>query len=155
MRNGSRGLFWLEPLLEAELRGERVAFGPVDSASLPSILAALAANPGNHPLYLGPVEEIPYLKSQQRLTFARAGQGNPLCLDSYRKLAGFSGLERALRLDAQDIVTAVTESGLRGRGGAAFPLASSGRPCWMRRVSRNTSSAMPTRATLAPLPTGC
>jgi len=121
VRNGSRGLFWLEPLLEAELRGERVAFGPVDSASLPSILAALAANPGNHPLYLGPVEEIPYLKSQQRLTFARAGQGNPLCLDSYRKLAGFSGLERALRLDAQDIVTAVTESGLRGRGGAAFP----------------------------------
>ena len=121
VRNGSRGLFWLEPLLEADLRGERVAFGPVDSASLPSILAALAANPGNHPLYLGPVEEIPYLKSQQRLTFARAGQGNPLCLDSYRKLAGFSGLERALRLDAQDIVTAVTESGLRGRGGAGFP----------------------------------
>ncbi len=121
VRNGSRGLFWLEPLLEVEYGGERIAFGPVTAAAVPALLDALVTEPARHPLYLGPVGEIPYLKSQQRLTFARVGQGDPLCLDSYRSMAGFAGLERALRLAPQDIVTAVTESGLRGRGGAAFP----------------------------------
>jgi formate dehydrogenase iron-sulfur subunit len=121
VRNGSRGLFWLEPLLEVEYRGERIAFGPVPVAAVPALLDALATEPARHPLFLGPVEEISYLKSQQRLTFSRAGQGDPLCLDSYRSMAGFAGLEHALRLEPQDIVNAVTESGLRGRGGAAFP----------------------------------
>jgi formate dehydrogenase iron-sulfur subunit len=121
VRNGSRGLFWLEPLLELERGGERIAFGPVSVAAVPALLDALASDPAAHPLCLGPVEEIPFLKSQQRLTFARAGQGDPLCLDTYRALDGFTGLERALRLEPQDIVNVVTESGLRGRGGAAFP----------------------------------
>ncbi len=121
VRNGSRGLFWLEPLLEVELGDERLAFGPLTSADIPAVLDALALDPAQHPLCLGPVHDIPYLKSQQRLTFARAGEGDPLCLDSYRSLSGFAGLERALEMDPQDIVTSVTESGLRGRGGAAFP----------------------------------
>ena len=121
VRNGSRGLFWLEPLLEVEQGGGRIAFGPVTVAAVPALLDALASDPAGHPLCLGPVAEIPYLKSQQRLTFARAGQGDPLCLDTYRSLAGFAGLERALGMDGQDIVNAVTDSGLRGRGGAAFP----------------------------------
>lgn len=121
VRNGSRGLFWLEPLLEVELGDERLAFGPLTSADIPAVLDALALDPAQHPLCLGPVHDISYLKSQQRLTFARAGEGDPLCLDSYRSLSGFAGLERALEMDPQDIVTSVTESGLRGRGGAAFP----------------------------------
>ncbi len=121
VRNGSRGLFWLEPLLELEQGGERIGFGPVSVAAVPALLDALASDAAAHPLCLGPVEEIPFLKSQQRLTFARAGQGDPLCLDTYRSLDGFAGLERALRLEPQDIVNVVTESGLRGRGGAAFP----------------------------------
>ena len=121
VRNGSRGLFWLEPLLEVEHAGERLAFGPVTVEAAAGLLEALATDPGRHPLFLGPVAEIPYLKSQQRLTFARAGQGDPLCLESYRAMSGFAGLERALDMAPQDIVRAVTESGLRGRGGAAFP----------------------------------
>ncbi|MGL4563658.1 MAG: formate dehydrogenase, partial [Halioglobus sp.] len=121
VRNGSRGLFWLEPLLELAQGGERIAFGPVSVAAVPTLLDALANDAAAHPLCLGPVEAIPFLKSQQRLTFARAGQGDPLCLDTYRSLEGFAGLERALRLEPQDIVNVVTESGLRGRGGAAFP----------------------------------
>jgi formate dehydrogenase iron-sulfur subunit len=121
VRNGSRGLFWLEPLLELERGGVRTGFGPVSVAAVPTLLDALAGDAAAHPLCLGPVEEIPFLKSQQRLTFARAGQGDPLCLDTYRSLEGFAGLERALRLQPQDIVNVVTESGLRGRGGAAFP----------------------------------
>ena len=121
VRNGSRGLFWLEPLLEVELGGERLAFGPVTVAEIPAVLDALAADPSKHPLFLGPVGEIPYLKSQQRLTFARVGEGDPLCLDTYRSLNGFAALEKALEMDSQNIVTTVTDSGLRGRGGAAFP----------------------------------
>ena len=121
LRNGSRGLFWLEPLLELEHEGQRIAFGPVDAAAVPALLEALANDPAAHPLYLGPVAQIPWLQSQQRLTFGRAGLGDPLCLDNYRSLQGFQGLENALRLSDQEIVNAVTESGLRGRGGAAFP----------------------------------
>jgi len=121
VRNGSRGLFWLEPLLEMEHGGERVAFGPVTVEVVPQLLEALATNPVGHPLFLGPVREIPWLKSQQRLTFARAGEGDPLCLDNYRALSGFAGLDRALAMAPREIVDAVTESGLRGRGGAAFP----------------------------------
>ncbi len=121
VRNGSRGLFWLEPLLEIEQDGVRIAFGPLDVAAVPALCDALATNPAEHPLCLGPVEDIPYLKAQQRLTFARVGRGDPLCLDTYRALDGFAGLQRALRLDSQAIVDAVTASGLRGRGGAAFP----------------------------------
>ena len=121
LRNGSRGLFWLEPLLEVEYGGERIAFGPVTVDAVPELLHALATDPAGHPLFLGPVGNIPYLRSQQRLTFARAGEGDPLCLDTYRALDGFAGLERALGMASQDIVDAVTESGLRGRGGAAFP----------------------------------
>jgi len=121
VRNGSRGMFWLEPLLELAQGGERIAFGPVSVAAVPTLLDALASDAAAHPLCLGPVEAIPFLQSQQRLTFARAGQGDPLCLDTYRSLEGFAGLERALRLEPQDIVNVVTESGLRGRGGAAFP----------------------------------
>ena len=121
LRNGSRGMFWLEPLVEVEHDGQRIAFGPVDSTRVPELLDALAADPSRHPLYLGLTEDIPYLKAQQRLTFARAGLGDPLSLEFYRSTEGFSGLERALNLSSQAIVDEVTASGLRGRGGAAFP----------------------------------
>ncbi len=121
MRNGSRGAFWLEPLLEVDLGGERIGFGPVTVADVPDLLAALKSEPASHPLYLGPVDAIPWLASQQRLTFRRSGLGDPLCLDHYRQLGGYAGLERALDLSPQEIVAEVTASGLRGRGGAAFP----------------------------------
>ena len=120
-RNGSRGLFWLEPLLEVENDGARIGFGPISADDIPSILAALADDPSLHPLYLGDVCDIPYFKSQQRLTYARAGVGDPLCVDTYRRLNGFVGLQNALSMSAQAIVDQVAQSGLRGRGGAAFP----------------------------------
>jgi formate dehydrogenase iron-sulfur subunit len=121
VRNGSRGMFYLEPLLEVEHRGQRVAFGPVSAGDIPDLLDALAGDAAQHPLYLGVTEDIPWLKGQQRLTFARAGLGDPLSLAHYRSLDGFAGLEKALQLTPQGVVTEVTESGLRGRGGAAFP----------------------------------
>ncbi|MBT5388901.1 MAG: formate dehydrogenase [Porticoccaceae bacterium] len=121
VRNGSRGMFWLEPLLEVDTEEGRIGFGPVSSKDIPSILDALETDASSHDLYLGQVEQIDYLASQQRLTYARAGLGDPVCLDNYQALNGFKGLKTALAMTGQQIVDQVKDSGLRGRGGAAFP----------------------------------
>ncbi|GLZ84770.1 NAD-dependent formate dehydrogenase subunit beta [Metapseudomonas resinovorans] len=120
-RTSSRGLYWLEPLLELDSAEGRLGFGPIAPEDVPSLLDALQGDASTHPLALGPVEELPYLKSQQRLLFARAGITRPLSLDDYRAHGGFEGLARAIGLSGDDVVTAVLDSGLRGRGGAAFP----------------------------------
>jgi formate dehydrogenase iron-sulfur subunit len=121
VRNGSWGMSFLEPLVEVELDGVRHAYGPVSQDDIDSLFAAgfLAANA--HPLYLGVTQEIAYLKRQTRFTFARAGRFDPLDLDAYLASEGYAGLARALSMPAAEIVAAVLESGLRGRGGAAFP----------------------------------
>ncbi|GGB96218.1 formate dehydrogenase subunit beta [Marinobacterium zhoushanense] len=121
-RNGTRGLYWLEPLIEVDTPEGRYGFGPVKEADLDSLFAAeFWKGDVEHPLALGLVEEIPYLKRQTRLTFARAGVTDPLSLEDYKAHDGYKGLENALALSPQAIVDAVKESGLRGRGGAAFP----------------------------------
>ncbi|MEH6627532.1 MAG: NADH-ubiquinone oxidoreductase-F iron-sulfur binding region domain-containing protein [Motiliproteus sp.] len=122
VRNGSRGLFWLEPLLEVETTAGRVAYGPVRAQDVESLLAAgMLDGDQTHPLCQGLTEEIPYLKNQQRLTFARAGIADPLSIEDYSNQGGFKGLQKALTLSPQGIVDEVKRSGLRGRGGAAFP----------------------------------
>ena len=120
-RTGSRGMFYLEPLLEVDDDQGRIAFGPVTAADISGILTVLKADPSIHPLYLGLVEEIDFLRDQHRITFARAGQIDPVSLDSYQNLGGFDGLRKALQLSQQGIVDQIKDSGLRGRGGAAFP----------------------------------
>lgn len=120
-RTSARGLYWLEPLIELESEQGRQGFGPVTVGDVPGLLDALAGNAAGHPLALGPVEEMAYLKTQQRLLFARAGITRPLSLDDYQANGGFEGLRQASVLDADEVVAAVLESGLRGRGGAAFP----------------------------------
>ena len=121
VRNGSRGLHWLEPMIEVEMPEGRIAYGPVKASDVASLLDAGLATGGNHPLCLGKTEELPFLKSQTRLTFARCGIVDPLSLSDYRAHDGLKGLERAVTLAPADIVAHVTESGLRGRGGAGFP----------------------------------
>ncbi|SFH50981.1 formate dehydrogenase beta subunit [Modicisalibacter xianhensis] len=121
VRNGSRGLYWLEPLVEVETAEGRVAYGPVDRDDVPGLFEADFLHGGAHPLAQGLTEEIPYLKAQQRLTFRRVGITDPLSLDDYRAYEGYRGLTQALEMTPAEIVAAVTESGLRGRGGAAFP----------------------------------
>jgi formate dehydrogenase iron-sulfur subunit len=121
VRNGSRGLYWLEPMVEVEVGGRRVAYGPVSADDVASLFDAGFLAGGAHPLRHGPTDEIPYLKNQERLTFARCGITDPLSLDDYRAHGGLAGLERAAALRPEEIVQTVIDSGLRGRGGAGFP----------------------------------
>ncbi len=121
VRNGSRGMFWLEPLVEVETPKGRVAYGPVTPDSVASLFDAGFLDGKAHPLCLGLTEEIPYLKNQERLTFARCGIIDPLSLADYISRDGYKGLQNALKLKPEQIVDEVTNSGLRGRGGAGFP----------------------------------
>ncbi|MFO1351462.1 MAG: NADH-quinone oxidoreductase subunit NuoF [Gammaproteobacteria bacterium] len=121
VRNGSRGLFWLEPLVEVATPAGRIAYGPARAEDVSGLFAAGFVQGGMHPLCLGPTESIPYLRKQERLTFARVGVTDPVSLDDYRAHGGYRGLANALNLDGTAIVAEVTASGLRGRGGAAFP----------------------------------
>ncbi|AEY01314.1 NADH dehydrogenase (quinone) [Oceanimonas sp. GK1] len=122
VRNGSRGLFWLEPLVEVETDAGRYAFGPVEAGDVASLFeAGFARGAVDHPLALGPTEEIPWLKRQQRVTFARIGVTDPVSIEDYRAHGGFAGLEKAVTCTPQQLVDMVKASGLRGRGGAAFP----------------------------------
>ncbi len=121
VRNGSRGLAWLEPLVEVETPQGRLAYGPVTPADVASLFAAKFHEGGQHALALGPTAAIPFLKNQHRLTFARCGLADPLSLADYRAQGGYAGLAAALKKSPADIVAEVTASGLRGRGGAGFP----------------------------------
>ena len=120
VRTGSRGLYWLEPLIEVARDGVRFGYGRVTPDDAAGLLAALNGD-GQHWRALGPVEEIDWLKRQQRLVFARCGVTDPLSLDDYAAHGGGKGLRRALELGSTATVKEVLESGLRGRGGAGFP----------------------------------
>lgn len=114
VRNGSRGMIWLEPLVEiADAKGRR-GYGPVTAADVPAMFDGKLAS-------LGAVEAIPFFASQTRLTFARCGVIDPLDLGDYEAHGGLSGLRRAVAMEPAAIVAEVTASGLRGRGGAGFP----------------------------------
>jgi len=121
IRNGSRGMLWLEPLVEVETAEGRVAYGPVSAAQVPELLDAGLLEARPHALCHGLTEAIPYLARQERLTFARVGVIDPLSLDDYAAHGGWQGLRNAASMASADVVQQVLDSGLRGRGGAAFP----------------------------------
>jgi len=121
IRNGSRGLLWLEPFVEVTTPAGRVGYGPVRAADVAGLFDAGFVNGSQHMLGHGLTEEIPYFKKQERLTFARVGITDPRSLEDYLGHGGYRGLKNALDMEPAAIVAAVTTSGLRGRGGAAFP----------------------------------
>jgi formate dehydrogenase iron-sulfur subunit len=121
VRTGSRGLFWLEPMIEIETPEGRIAYGPVAPEDVEPLFVFGWLIGGAHPLRLGRPEDIPFLKRQTRFTFARCGIVDRLSLADYRAHGGTVGLTRAMSLGPAGIIEEVTKSGLRGRGGAGFP----------------------------------
>lgn len=121
VRNGSRGMHWLEPLVEVATAQGRVAYGPVETDDVAGLFDSDFLHGGEHALRQGITDELPWLKNQERLTFARVGITDPVSLGDYIAHDGYRGLRQALTMAPADIVQQVTESGLRGRGGAAFP----------------------------------
>ncbi len=121
VHTGSRGLYWLEPMIEVATRQGRIAYGPVSASDVESLFDAGWLDGGTHRLRLGVPENLPFLKRQTRITFARCGVVDRLSSEDYRAHGGWRGLDRALALGADATVEEVTKSGLRGRGGAGFP----------------------------------
>lgn len=121
VRNGSRGMFWLEPLVEVETAQGRIAYGPIEPDAVAALFDASFLEGGDHPRAHGLTADIPYLSRQERLTFARIGITDPLSLEDYVAHEGYAGLHKALGMDGREIVELITASGLRGRGGAGFP----------------------------------
>ncbi|MFC2953415.1 formate dehydrogenase beta subunit [Marinicaulis aureus] len=120
MRTGSRGMHWLEPLVEIEKDGKRIGYGPVNEDDAASLLDVVTGD-GKHDKNVGPVEDIPFLKNQTRLIFARCGVVDPVSVADYQSHGGYAGLDKALKMDSAAICEEVMQSGLRGRGGAGFP----------------------------------
>lgn len=121
VRTGSRGMHWLEPLLEVEREGKRVGFGPVTRGKMADTIACLRTGSIDHPAYVGPVEDIPFFAAQDRQIFERCGITNPLDVADYKAHGGLKGLQKALEMNPKDICAEILSSGLRGRGGAGFP----------------------------------
>jgi formate dehydrogenase iron-sulfur subunit len=121
VRNGSRGMFFLEPLIEVETPAGRIGYGPVSPADVTSLFDAGFLTGGAHSLRIGKPEEHPYLAKQNRLTFARIGITDPVSIEDYEAHDGWKGLKKALEIGPAAIIQEVTQSGLRGRGGAGFP----------------------------------
>ena len=124
VRTGSRGMLWLEPLVEVQTPAGRVGYGPVQVEDVDGLIAAGLLNstaiPG-HELGQGLVEELPWMRAQRRVTFARVGVIDPLSARDYQEHGGLVGLRRALEMTPEEVAAEITESGLRGRGGAGFP----------------------------------
>ncbi len=120
IRTGSRGLTWLEPLVEVNTAAGRQGFANVTALQVPGLLDAIIGGEP-HPTAIGLVETLPALARQRRLTFSRVGVIDPLSLEDFRAHGGLRSWARAMELAPEAIVQEVTTSLLRGRGGAGFP----------------------------------
>ena len=147
VRTGSRGMLWLEPLVEVETDAGRVGHANVAPGDVAAVLAGEAAD-------IGVVDQHPWLTSQQRVSFVRVGVVDPASVTDYEAHGGWAGLRRALSLSPGQVVQEVTDSGLRGRGVRASRPASSGRRSSRPPRTSSSSPATSTRATPAPSPTG-
>jgi hypothetical protein len=155
VRTGSRGLFWLEPMVEVETAKGRIGYGPIGADDATTLFDSGFLTGGAHAKALGLVEEIPFLKQQQRLVFARCGMIDPLSLEDYRRHGGLSALSARLpwgrkRRSTKSWLPACAVAAARdSRPG------SNGAPSRAPTPSTNMWSATLTKATAALSPTAC
>lgn len=120
VRNGSYGAFWLEPLVEIEQDNKRYAFANVSIDSVKNLLTEGKVNE-KHEKFMGLTKDLGFFKKQARLVFSKCGWIEPFDYGGWVKYGGGKGLRNALQKSPQQVVDCIKQSGLRGRGGAAFP----------------------------------
>ena len=68
------------------------------------------------------LDELPFYKKQKRIALKNCGIINPEDIDEYIAFDGYKALQKVLtQMSKQEVIDEVTNSGLRGRGGAGFP----------------------------------
>jgi NADH-quinone oxidoreductase subunit F len=132
---GCLGICYAEPLVDIQKPGRsRLFFGNVSPEDVPAIIEAYLVNdklPDTNTLgYIGEnaelgapnLAEISGIKMQQRIALRNGGNTAPNDILQYIATGGYEGLNKALfDLQPAEVIKEVTDSGLRGRGGAAFP----------------------------------
>jgi len=77
VRNGSRGMFWLEPMVEVATSAGRIAYGPVTPNDVASLFDNNFLIGGDHPLFLGLTDELPWLKKTRTPDFCASRHHRP------------------------------------------------------------------------------
>ena len=132
---GCLGLCYAEPLVDITMtNGSRLFYSTVTPSEVPAIIYS-------HLVRNGPVAELalgymgengldgvqdlrqhPMMRNQQRIALRNAGNIDPCDIYQYVANGGYGALHKALtRMTPEETLEEVNKSGLRGRGGAAFP----------------------------------
>ena len=133
---GCLGVCYAEPLVDILSPGTRSRLffrnvSPDDVSSIVSSYLASGELPANKVFgYLGedPIDsapdlsDIPGIARQHRIALRNAGNIAPDDIYQYISNGGYEGIYKALtQMEPDDVIKEMTDSGLRGRGGAAFP----------------------------------
>ena len=114
------------------IRPKRIFYPRVKPGDVPEIISetVLQGNIIERLLYVDPVTnekivyepEIPFYKRQTRIIFSVNGEVDPTDIKDYISMGGYSALNKCLlQMSPDEVVSEITKSGLRGRGGAGFP----------------------------------
>lgn len=127
---GCNGMCYAEVLVEvAKKGGDSIVYTNVDPENTASIFDhynSYVDDPPGVPTKL--VEKIevrrlreePFYALQERRLLRYIGRIDPLSLEEYVAVGGYQGLKNALATSPDQVIGEVTNSGLRGRGGAGF-----------------------------------
>ncbi|HET8943723.1 MAG TPA: NADH-ubiquinone oxidoreductase-F iron-sulfur binding region domain-containing protein [Dehalococcoidia bacterium] len=135
MVTGCMGLCYAEPIVEVvSTGGTSVYYQHVTADRLPALMEAIRQNRIASGLALAvggesgrgdipPLASLPFWRGQVRRLMENCGVTDPENIDHYIARGGYEGLHKAVRVGGEAVIKEVMESGLWGRGGAAFPTA--------------------------------